>query len=80
MIPKVVFPVGTTGNGTTFPKFSFAKRCKPLFCLLPYGQSANFRTPYGQSVEFCVISFLGIPLGILKSNNVLYILKEKSLL
>jgi hypothetical protein len=30
---------------------------------LPYGQSANFRTPYGQSVEFCVISFLGIPLS-----------------
>jgi hypothetical protein len=22
----------------------------------------NFRTPYGQSVEFCVISFLGLPL------------------
>jgi hypothetical protein len=61
MIHNVVFPV-LLENGTTFPKFSFAKRCKPPFCILPRGQSANFRTPYGQSVEFCVISFLGIPL------------------
>jgi hypothetical protein len=60
MIPKVVFPV-LLENGTSFPKFSFVKRCKPPFYILPKGQSANFRTPYGQSVEFCVISFLGLP-------------------